>query len=385
MALFRYRSVARGRRLPRYVSSHRRRIDCPHSKQLSTGELWSIHDSLLTGVSGRCSGAGPSLLDIKAELADRMLQDCHFCERHCGVNRKAAIGFCGVTDQSSYFFEQTLWGEEPPLVPSHEVFFSGCNLHCKFCYSWESLLDPTRGKAVDPEAFANLISSRRKEGAANLNLIGGEPTVHLAAILSALRLVDEPTAVVWNSNFYMSEQTMRLLDGVVDLYLGDFRFGSEACARNIGGVERYVETAARNFLTAAKAGDLIIRHLVLPGHVDCCLRPIADWVATNLPKVPFNLMFQYTPFFEALDDPGLCRSLTPDEERQAVDIARSHGLNTTGWKRPLRRAQACEGVGKGALETTITIRPDGRVGIMHLHGELLQIVGSLAQGETSNG
>lgn len=384
MALCRYRAVARGRRQPRYLQSRQLPAHCGDPCLLTLEELWAVHRRALAQAEQHVSGTH-SLLDVKAELAQRMLHDCHLCERRCGVDRNAGrTGYCGAGARSFYFLEQTLWGEEPPLVPSHEVFFSGCNLRCKFCYSWESLLDPKRGTSVDPKTFADLIASRRKEGACNLNLIGGEPTVHLPAILASLQLNEEPTAVVWNSNFYMSQEAMQLLDGVVDLHLGDFRFGCDRCARKIGKVERYVETAARNFKLAAASGDLIIRHLVLPGHVECCLRPIAEWVARNSPDVPFNLMFQYTPFFEALDDPELCRSVTREEEKRATEIVRSLGLNTARWKRPLRRIQTSAGIGKGELETTITIRPDGRVGIMHLHGELLQVVSSLAQGEKSD-
>lgn len=318
----------------------------------------------------------PALLDEKIELADRLTRKCSLCERKCGVDRTAGeVGFCGVGHESRYFFEQTLWGEEAPLIPSHEVFFSGCNMRCKYCYSWEAVLDPTRGQEVVTEDFARLIDFRREEGAANLNLIGGEPTVNLPSILKALRLVTRPTPVVWNSNFYMSEDTMHLLDGIVDLYLGDFRFGNDRCANEISDTDRYFEVASRNFKMAAESSDLIIRHLVMPGHVECCLRPIAEWVAANLPNTPFNLMFQYVPCHEAMDHPVLGRSLTRDEEVQAKEIVKSLGLNTDRWNEPLpgRKKQ----VGSGEISTSINIHPDGRVSIMHLHGDLLQVVEAL--------
>ncbi|MCL5105043.1 MAG: radical SAM protein [Armatimonadetes bacterium] len=351
MQLNNYRLVADGKRLPAHVHSARRRV------------------------------GSVSLLEAKSRIANRMLESCALCEHRCGANRLAGeTGFCGVGRESFYFFEQTLWGEEPPLIPSHEVFFSGCNLRCKFCYSGRALLNPNLGTCLVPEDFAELIKARREEGAINLNLIGGEPTVHLPAILETLRLLDAPAPIVWNSNFFMSEETMRLLDGVVDLYLGDFRFGCDACAEQLGGVNGYVSTAKRNFKSAFESGDLIIRHLLLPGHIDCCLIPIADWVSESLPNVPFNLMFQYTPFFEALDDLALCRSLTPEEEGRALEIVESRGLNTRSWKKPLGNAPRGNGIGVGEISTTITIRPDGRVGIMHLHGELIGVLRALECG-----
>ena len=376
MDLGNYGSVARGRRSPAYLRSARRRLGSVNLAELSTEACWAIHDGVPTPVR-----SGPSLLDLKIEVAERMLRECCLCERRCGVNRAGGeTGFCGVGPNSHYFFEQTLWGEEAPLIPSHQVYFSGCNMRCKFCYSWESILDPARGKLLAPEEFADLIDFRRAEGAANLNLIGGEPTVHLPNILKALRLVRCPTAVVWNSNFFMSEETMRLLDGIVDLYLGDFRFGNDRCASRLAGTDRYFATAARNFKVAAASGDLIIRHLLLPGHIECCLRPIAEWVAGNLPDVSFNLMFQYTPFFEAPNDPVLCRSLTAEEEAEAAKLVASLGLNTRRWNRPLRRKQEARPVGSGGISTTITIQPDGRVSIMHLHGDLRDLVAALKGG-----
>lgn len=317
-----------------------------------------------------------SLLDAKIEMADRIARKCNLCERRCGIDRTAGeVGFCGVGRESRYFFEQTLWGEEAPLVPSYEVFFSGCNMRCKYCYSWEAVLDPTRGQEVVPRDFARLVDFRREEGATNLNLIGGEPTVNLPSILRALRLVSHPTPVVWNSNFYMTENTMALLDGIVDLFLGDFRFGNDRCANEIASTDRYFEAASRNFKMAAESADLIIRHLVMPGHVECCLRPIAEWVAANLPDTPFNLMFQYVPCHEAMNHPILGRSLTQEEEAKATEIVESLRLNTDRWNKPLpgRKKQ----VGSGEISTSINIHPDGRVSIMHLHGHILQVVEAL--------
>ncbi len=243
--------------------------------------------------TNRNDGNCPTLLDLKIELAQRLAAKCSLCERRCGVDRTVGErGFCGVGARSHYFFEQILWGEEAPLVPSHEVFFSGCNLRCRYCYSWQSLLDTSCGVRWEPADLAVLVKNRRREGAVNVNLIGGEPTVHLPNILRFLKILDAPTAVVWNSNFYMSCEAMSLLSGVVDLYVGDFRFGNDCCARELGGVDGYFAAAARNFKSAARSGDVIIRHLLVPGHVDCCLRPIAQWTAENLPEAPFNLMFQ---------------------------------------------------------------------------------------------
>lgn len=375
MDLRRYRSVAEGKAVPRYRASAHQEIGPVTLSDADTHELWRLHDEFRT----RKSGA--SVLDLKIELAERMLKSCSLCERRCGADRAAGeLGFCGVSDSSRYTFEQILVGEEAPVIPSHEVFFSGCNMRCAYCYSWESVLDPARGKEIEPWELAELMDSRREEGAVNVNLIGGEPTVNLSFILKALRKTRNPTAVVWNSNFLMSEETMRLLDGVVDLYLGDFRFGNDRCASKLASTKRYYDVAGRNFLLAAESGDLIIRHLVVPGHVECCLLPIAEWVSKNMPDVPFHLMFQYTPYFKAVGDPVLGRSLTAEEIAKAQNIAGSFGLNTERWNRPLKGKRVMEGIGSGEVSTTITILPDGKVSIQRLHGDLKSFAALLSDG-----
>ncbi len=358
MELRNYRLAALGRRLPAFKLVDRIPTRIKDLDQAADAQLWEAHDEACGQLARRTRAASAggtkrvSLLDVKAELARRMLKACTLCERGCRADRtQGPNGFCGVGSRSRYFFEQVLWGEELPLVPSHEVFFSGCNLRCRYCYSWECVLEPERGAVVDAAALAGLIDSRRMEGAANVNLIGGEPTVHLPAILDTLKLVTQPTAVVWNSNFLMSSDTMKLLRGVVDLFVGDLRFGNDECASKLGGFGLYVEPARRNFLAAAESADLVIRHLVVPGHVECCLRPIAEWVAQNLPGVPFNLMFQYTPFFEALADAGLSRTLSPEEQQRAAQIVSSLGLNTHKWNLPLNCRRTPGKVGKGRLNT----------------------------------
>ena len=375
-----YRRVASGVRLPRFVQAAWRKVDIADLSELSLEELWAQHDECRAVGRKRPS---VSLLDVKAALAARMLENCALCDRRCGVNRtKGERGFCNVGSESNFFFNDILYGEELPLVPSHEVFLSGCNMRCKYCYSWKSVLDTSQGCKLIHEDFAHTVKQFKSEGAINLNLIGGEATVHLPNILEMLKHVSCRTPIVWNSNFFMSEETMRLLDGIVDLYVGDFRFGNDTCARELGGVDRYFTAAARNFQTAANESDLIIRHLVVPGHVECCLAPIAQWVANNLPDTPFNLMFQYAPYHEAEGDPMIGRTLSASEEKLAHEIVSDLKLNTEVWNRPITGAAKKPSHRDHELETTITIRPDGRVAIARMYGELLPIVEVLEAGDS---
>jgi putative pyruvate formate lyase activating enzyme len=111
--------------------------------------------------------------------------------------------------------------------------------------------------------------------------------------------------VVWKSNFHATPDAFALLDGIVDIYVADFKFGNDACAKRMAGVSNYWNILTRNLLLAAGQGDLIVRHLLLPGHFDCCYRPILDWLRRNLPAVKLSLRDGYLPSWQA----GRCEEL----------------------------------------------------------------------------
>jgi putative pyruvate formate lyase activating enzyme len=139
-----------------------------------------------------------------------MLDACDLCPHHCLVNRnEGKVGYCGVAAETAVHWEGILHGEEIELVPSHEVFLSGCTMRCAFCYSHEHITRAMSGKKTSPAELAACTTSRRAAGATNLNLVGGEPTVHIANILRALREIEEPIPVVWNSNMYATPQALR--------------------------------------------------------------------------------------------------------------------------------------------------------------------------------
>jgi putative pyruvate formate lyase activating enzyme len=119
---------------------------------------------------------------------------------------------------------------------------------------------------------------------------------------------------------------MKLLDGVVDLFVADFKFGNDECAQAVGGVENYVATVQSNLLKASQIASLVIRHLVIPGHIECCLEPVISWVAQNLPKVTFHLMLNYVPDWKAWSDKALSRRLSQSEKQTAKAIVKSKGL-----------------------------------------------------------
>ncbi len=269
--------------------------------------------------------ASPSLLDLKVAIIDRILESCHCCEHRCEVNRKAGEkGYCRLTDVSRIASEFLHMGEEPELVPSHTIFFTGCVFACVYCQNWDISTFPDSGTEVEPRKLAKLIDVRRLHGAKNINFV--TPTPHPHTVLKTVRELSENTPVVWNSNMYHSPEIAHLLEGVVDVYLGDFKYGNDECARKYSKVKDYLEVVRPNFEFAYETAEILLRHLVLPGHLDCCTKPIAEWVAEHIPMIRFNLMFQYRPCYRAMEYPDLGRGLTLEEQTDAIDIVRGAGI-----------------------------------------------------------
>ena len=202
-------------------------------------------------------------------------------------------------------------------MPSHLFYLSGCDLRCAFCIAGANAVDPRRGQPLDGEFLARAIAWGRQRRARNLQWVGGEPTIHLPAILDAMAQCPDLPPVVWKSDFYGSTQAMELLKGIADVYVADFKFGNDRCAGAIAGVEDYVQTVTGNLLAAARQGDLIVRHLLLPGHFDCCYRPVVDWMRKNLPRAKFSIRDGYLPAWQASRREELSQPLAAGVGRQA--------------------------------------------------------------------
>jgi len=185
--------------------------------------------------------------------------------------------------------------EETELSPSHQIYFAGCNLSCGFCTVPEWNLEPRAVKELDQDWLIGRIELRRRQGARNINLLGGEPTVSLPGILPVLARAKPSTPVVLNSNMYYNSVIDALLDRCIDIYLADLKCGSRRCAEVLLDAPDYVDVARRNIVRASNHSNLIVRHLMLPGHMDCCLRPTLRWLAKEIPTVKLSLRTDYVP------------------------------------------------------------------------------------------
>lgn len=270
-----------------------------------------------------------SYFDLKLEIAGRIMENCRFCVRKCNVNRtKSTVGYCGCSNTMAVasIFEHI--GEEPEFVPSGTIFTMGCTIRCRHCQNWTISQWAEENVKYTPQMVATEVERLRLNGCRNVNLVGGEPTPWLPQWLQIFKHVKVNVPVVWNSNSYYSLETARLLAGFADVYLLDFKYGSGDCAQRLADAPNYWETCIANHLAAKKYGELIIRVLVLPGHLDCCVQPILQWIAKNFTDIRVNLMFQYRPEWRAREIVELQRRLTKNEVEKAVRIAKKAGLKT---------------------------------------------------------
>lgn len=208
------------------------------------------------------------------------------------------------------------------------VYMGGCNFRCRFCVQAPSCFAPSLGVPMNPTDAAADFSRAVARGARTINLLGGEPSLHLHTILEIAAAAPEPLPLALNSNMYMTPQVIDLLEGVISLYIADFKFGNNACASRLAGLDRYVEVVERNLLLASKHSRVLVRHLLMPGHLDCCFRPVATWLAEHLPEAPFTLMTGYVPAWRASSLAGLDRTLSAHEIESA-----EHCVDVLGLRR----------------------------------------------------
>ena len=235
-------------------------------------------------------------LPARMAAARDMIAACGLCPRHCGVNRRQGErGYCRQGAEARCFREMIGFNEERALTPSHQVYFAGCNLTCGFCTVAEWNTAAEIAGEVNRAELPRIIRERRAQGARTLNLLGGEPTVSLPGILDLLAQLEAGFCVVWNTNLYFSAPAVELLAGIADIYLADLKCGNDRCAERLLGVKDYLPVVTRNLQAVRRAGEVIVRHLVLPGHYACCLVPALRWLASEMPDVKLSLRGNYVP------------------------------------------------------------------------------------------
>jgi putative pyruvate formate lyase activating enzyme len=270
----------------------------------------------------------PAIARERARIARAMLADCRFCAHDCRVNRLAAEnGLCHAGAEARFFSAQIEVSDELELIPTFAVALSGCDLRCDFCITGASSWNPRAGTGFDAHAMAMKAEAALQNGARTIMVLGGEPTIHLPAVLEFVSLLPDTARLVWKTNAHGSAQARELLDGMFDVWLADFKFGNDACAQRLAKVSDYVRVVEENLLWAAEHSELFVRHLLMPGHVECCWQPVTEWLAGNLPGVKVNLRSGFWPAWHSARHSDLRRTVSNSESEQAGRIARNCGLN----------------------------------------------------------
>lgn len=281
----------------------------------------------------------------RAEELWAILAQCQLCPRQCGAHRlQGANGFCRAPGSDLIIAAaQAHMGEERPLVGrggSGTIFLSHCGLRCAFCQNW-AIAHLGRGSRRSIEELAEMMLRLQTNGCHNINLV--TPTHYSPHLLKALDVAAGRglrLPIVYNTAGWERLEILTLLDGIVDIYLPDFKYwDSDMSATYSSGAESYPAITAKAILEmhrqvgVARPKDdgimqrgLMIRHLVMPNNVAGSLQ-IIEWIAENLPEDTYvNIMAQYTPAHKAFDYPEISRRITGDEYQEVVQMAQELGL-----------------------------------------------------------
>lgn len=261
-------------------------------------------------------------------MARAMLADCHFCAHHCGVNRLAGRdGLCHAGDKTRFFLAQTEVTDELELIPTFAIALSGCDMRCDFCITGAESWNARAGTVFNSDQMAALARTALEHGAKTIMVLGGEPTIHLHAALELVAELPDTARLVWKTNAHGSAQARELLEGIFDVWLADYKFGNDHCARRLARVPDYTRIVQENLLWANGHSELIVRHLLMAGHVECCWKPVAEWLAENMAAVKVNLRPGFWPAWRARIHPELSGTISGSETKHAWHIAEEYGLN----------------------------------------------------------
>ena len=267
-------------------------------------------------------------------------KNCRLCPRECGADRaNGEVGFCGMGDDPVLGLAALHYWEEPCISGEKgtgAVFFSGCNLGCPYCQN-QKLTREKFGAQIDAERLRQIFFELIDKGATSIDLVN--PTHFLPSVIEALS-TPLPVPVIYNCGGYEKAETIKYLEGKIDIYLPDFKYADENLAQELSGIDNYADNAKAaikemfrqtgNYRLSAKGllqKGVLIRHLILPGQLDNTF-DVIDWLVENFPPgaVLFSLMGQYMPAGDLSRFPWLQRKLTAEEYKRAQDY-----LLALGW------------------------------------------------------
>ncbi len=261
-----------------------------------------------------------------------LLEKCAICPHNCGINRlNNQIGRCKSKDTVKVALYSIHNFEEPCISGkkgSGTVFFSNCNMNCVFCQNYE-ISQKGKGKEISIEELADIFIKQQKKDVENINLV--TPTSYVPQIIEAIKIARGnglKLPIVYNTNGYEKVETLKMLDGFVDIYLPDFKYSDNELGKRLSKVDNYFEIATEAlkemYRQTGKAvfndegimqRGMIIRHLVLPNHV-LNSRRVLKWINENMHDVYVSVMAQYFPTYKAKEIDDINRKLTKEEYEQ---------------------------------------------------------------------
>ena len=266
--------------------------------------------------------------------------NCNICPRHCNVNRDVKTGFCGVSNELKVAKACLHFWEEPPISGekgSGTIFFSGCNLKCVFCQNYE--VSRGFGKEITIKRLVDIYKELEDKGANNINLVTASHFV--PQIVKSFEIYKPAIPIVYNSSGYESIETLKLLDGIVDVYLPDLKYSDNELAYKYSKCKDYFLVATKAILEMKRQQPkdiiknglmkkgVIIRHLILPNELNNT-DGVLNWFNNNLTKDSFiSLMGQFTPFGQAKDIDKLNRPLKPLEYKIEINKLLNMGFKNS--------------------------------------------------------
>lgn len=262
----------------------------------------------------------------------KILEKCAICPHNCGINRlNNKIGRCKSKDTVKVALYSTHNFEEPCISGkkgSGTVFFSNCNMNCVFCQNYE-ISQQGKGKEISIEELAEIFIKQQEKDVENINLV--TPTSYVPQIIEAIEIARKnglKLPIVYNTNGYEKVETLKMLEGYVDIYLPDFKYSDDELGKRLSKVDNYFEIATealkemyRQTGKAVFNGEgimqkgMIIRHLVLPNHI-LNSRRVLKWINENMHDVYVSVMAQYFPTYKAKEIDDINRKLTKEEYEQ---------------------------------------------------------------------
>lgn len=278
--------------------------------------------------SSRVMSSRPRRAAERLPLARAALRECRLCAHDCEVNRlTGAAGLCHAGATARLFSAQVEVSDELELIPTFAIALSGCDLRCSFCITGAQSWNPGAGEPLDVARLAARAVTALEKGAHTVMILGGEPTIHLPSVLEIVAALPDEARLIWKTNAHGSAQARGLLAGLFDVWLADYKFGQDDCAQRLARVVNYTAVVRENLLWAAHDSELIVRHLLMPGHVECCWRPVATWLADKLPGVKVNLRAGFWPAWQSARHAELRVPGSRAETDRAWDLARELKLN----------------------------------------------------------